>query len=81
MPAYRITYEGPPTLAVRAATLLADADGVELTASQPPARQDESDQVVLRLTVEGSDDAVSAAIEDVGSLLSPYATLEAEPDA
>jgi hypothetical protein len=28
------------------------------------------------LTVQGSDDAVTAAIEDVGSLLSPYATLE-----
>jgi hypothetical protein len=76
MPAYVITYQGPPTLAVRAATLLADSAGVELTSSAPPERSDDPEQVTLTMTVEASDDAVSAAIEDVGSLLSPYATLE-----
>ncbi|HWC67405.1 MAG TPA: hypothetical protein VG478_05000 [Acidimicrobiales bacterium] len=76
MPAYVITYQGPPTLAVRAATLLADSTGVELTSSDPPERSDDPEHVTLSLTVQGSDDAVTAAIEDVGSLLSPYATLE-----
>jgi hypothetical protein len=76
MPAYRITYEGPPSMAVQAATLLADADGVELKASQPPERRGGSDQVILALTVEGEADAVTAAVQDVASLLSPHATIE-----
>jgi hypothetical protein len=79
MPAYQITYEGPPTLAVRAATLIADAAGVQLTSSHPPERGEDPERVTLALTVEGTDDAVTAAIEDVGSLLSPYATLEVAP--
>ncbi len=66
MTTHRITYEGPSSLAVPTATMLADAMGVELRSSEPPAPSDGPwDKVVLVLTVEGTPDAVEGA---VGSL-------------
>jgi hypothetical protein len=60
VPRYRISYTGPSTEAVRAATLIADADGIELTASKPPQRR--GDAVVLELTVDGTTDDVLDAV-------------------
>jgi hypothetical protein len=48
---YRIRFEGPAALAVRVATGLADADGVELTSSEQPSILDES-TVELDVAVE-----------------------------
>jgi hypothetical protein len=79
MAAHQITYEGPPSLVVRAATMLADADGVELVSSQPPERRDQgADKVVLAFTVEGTANAVMAAVRLVGESLPPTATMTIE---
>jgi hypothetical protein len=79
--AHRIQYEGPASFAVRAATLLADADGVELVSSQPPERRGDGDAVALALTVEAAREEVERAVDEVRAMLPPEATLElAEPD-
>lgn len=79
MAAHQIKYEGPSSLAVRAATMLADADGVELVSSQPPERRDKgADKVVLAFTVEGTATAVMAAVRLVGESLPPTATMTIE---
>jgi hypothetical protein len=79
MAAHQIKYEGPSSLAVRAATMLADADGVELVSSQPPERRDKgADTVVLAFTVEGTAKAVMAAVRLVGESLPPTATMTIE---
>jgi len=75
--AYLITYEGPTSFAVQAATMLADAEGVELRGSEPPQRRaDVPDTVVLALTVEGDADAVLDAVADTRDRLPPEARLE-----
>jgi hypothetical protein len=80
MAAHEIKYEGPSSLAVRAATMLADADGVELVSSQPPERRDKgADKVVLAFTVEGTAKAVMAAVRLIGESLPPTATMTIEP--
>ena len=77
MTAYLIKYEGPPSLAVQTATLLADAEGVELTSSEPPERRaDQADTVVLALTVEGTSDAVLDAVSFLRTRLPSGARLE-----
>ena len=82
MSSHRITYEGPSSLAVATATLVADAGGVDLTASAPPVRSDGGsrsigpmDSVVLVLTVEGTDDAVETAVANLRAGLPPGASL------
>jgi hypothetical protein len=76
---HRIRYEGPPSFAVRAATLLADAEGVELkSAGEPERSEDESGTVLLRLTVEGTVGAVTAAVDQIGSGLAPEAKITIE---
>jgi hypothetical protein len=74
---HQVTYRGPSTFAVRAAALLADADGLELTSANrtdDPASPEET--VALELTLEGTDEAVTAAIEAVGKELPAGATLD-----
>ena len=74
MPSFRISYEGPPSFAVRAATLLAEADGVELTSSEPPDHRD-GDSVMLALTVEATEEAVDGALSAIAAHLPPDATM------
>jgi hypothetical protein len=72
---HQVTYQGPASLAVRAATLLADADGIELTSAAPPEHPDGSDAIVrLAVTLEGTDDAVAAALDSARLLLPADAT-------
>lgn len=79
MAAHQITYEGPSSLAVRAATMLADADGIELTASQVPERRDKgTDNVLVAITVEATAEAVMAAVRLVGESLPPEVTITIE---
>jgi hypothetical protein len=61
VPHYRIRLEGPAALTLKVATALADAEGVELIASDQPSAGDES-TVVLDVTVEGPFDAVADAV-------------------
>jgi hypothetical protein len=71
---YRIRFEGPAALAVRVATALADADGVDLTHSAQPSIVDESN-VALDLSVDGTREAVAAAVADIGDDLPRGATI------
>ncbi|MDQ6728625.1 MAG: hypothetical protein M3066_21060 [Actinomycetota bacterium] len=74
--AHRITYEGPASLAMGAATAVADADGVELTSADAPEPLDgQPDRVRLALTVEATPDDVAVAVRAVGDRLPPDATI------
>jgi hypothetical protein len=74
---FRISYLGPRSFAVRAATLLAEADGIELTASEPPAHRDD-DSVLLALTVEATEHAVDDALRDIAAVLPPEAEMRVD---
>lgn len=79
MTTYRVTYQGPPSLAVETATKLADAEGIELTASaMPPDGRLEGGDALLTLTVEGAPHAVAAAVEQLRAGLPPGATITLE---
>ena len=74
MTTHQVTYRGPSTFAVRAAALLADAPGVELTSAT--RTDDPSDgSVALELTIEGTDETVAAAIDAVREELPAGASL------
>ncbi len=76
---FEVTYRGPSTMAVRAAASIADAPGVELTSAARPDDPDASDQaVVLALTVEGTAEAVTAAVDGVRAELPDGATVTME---
>lgn len=64
MTAYRIRFEGLASLALGVATALAEADGVELTSSQPPAPLDGS-VVTLDVTVDGALIDVAGAVDRI----------------
>ena len=72
---YRIRFEGPAALAVRVATALADADGVELTSSEQPSILDET-KVELNVSVEGNRDAVAVAVSSIRDELPDGASIE-----
>lgn len=73
---HQVTYQGPPSFAVRAATLLADAEGVKLTSANQPELLEGSDQtVLLALVLEGTAEAVTAALDSVQAALPPDATV------
>jgi hypothetical protein len=66
MTTHRLTYHGPAALALRTATALADADGVELTSSEAPQRRGpDGGNVALALTVKASSEALAAALAQV----------------
>jgi len=66
MTARRITYVGPPSLAVSTATTIADTEGIDLISSEPPAPSgDAPGSVVLVVDVEGTSEAVDAAVDAV----------------
>ncbi|MDQ4132255.1 MAG: hypothetical protein M3179_03400 [Actinomycetota bacterium] len=67
MTTHQVKYEGPSSLAVRVATALADAEGIDLTSADKPERLGGSGQtVLLALTVEGTTEAVLAAVRAIG---------------
>jgi hypothetical protein len=76
---YRITFEGPAALALRVATALADADGVELTSSEPPSVVD-VDTVTLGLAVEGEPASVTDAVTSIRDALPAGASIEVADD-
>ncbi len=76
MTTHEVTYRGPSTFAVRAAALIADADGVELTGATRADDLDTEGSVVLVLTVEASDDAVAAGLAAVRAELPAGATVD-----
>jgi len=64
MTVYRIRIEGPTAIAVRVATELADAEGVELISSKQPSMLD-SNTAELEVSVEGTHDDVVAAVASI----------------
>ena len=75
MTTHQVTYRGPAEFAVRAAALLADAAGVELTSAN--RTDDPTDEAVaLELTIDGPDEALAAAIESVRAELPAGASLD-----
>jgi hypothetical protein len=80
MTAHRITYEGPSSLAVRTATLLADAEGIELTSAVDAHPGDLGDPALLVVTVDGTTDAVAAAVRRVQEDLPAGASITVEED-
>ena len=62
-------------MAMRAATLLADAHGVELVSSLPPERGADPELVLLAMTVDGTTDDVLDAVALVRDEL-PEGTIE-----
>ena len=77
MTTHEVTYRGPSSFAVRAAALLADSAGVELTSA---TRADDAgaseEEAVLVLTLEATDVELSAAVEAARAELPAGATLE-----
>ncbi len=72
---YRIRFTGPAALAVRVATELADADGVELISSEQPSVVDEK-SVGLSVSVEGAHDDVDRAVSSIRDDLPKGASIE-----
>jgi hypothetical protein len=72
---YRIRFVGPATLAVRVATLLADADGVDLISSEPPSIVD-TDTVALAVAVDGEHGDVADALAGIRIGLPKDASIE-----
>ena len=72
---YRIRFEGPPDLALRVATTIADADGVDLVASEAPTAR-ASGLVALHVAVDGLPDDVIAAVGAVRGWLPVGATID-----
>ncbi len=62
MTIHQVKYEGPSSLAVRVATLLADAEGIDLTSAEKQQDPHGPAQTVLALTVEGTTEDVAAAV-------------------
>ncbi len=76
---FRVRFEGPATLAVRVATALADAEGVELISSEPPSHRD-GNTVELEVTVGGALDAIAAAVASVRGGMPKGAAIEIVDD-
>ena len=74
MTTYRITFEGPASLALSVVTTLADAEGVELTSSEPPTPVD-GGSVELDVTVDGASIAVGGAVDRIRDGLPPGSTI------
>ena len=68
MTSHHVTYEGPSSLAVGVATLLADAEGIDLRSAEREEATDGSGETVrLVLTVEATTEAVMAAVGSIGA--------------
>jgi hypothetical protein len=72
----RVRIEGPATLALDVATELADADGVELRASERPAPLD-GGRVALTVEVEGTEGAVAKAVARISKTLPAGSSINA----
>ncbi len=72
-------YEGPSSLAVRVATLLADAEGIDLRSAEKQEYADAAvETVLLALTVEGTTEAVMAAVSSIRAGLPAEARISVE---
>jgi hypothetical protein len=72
---HHVRFEGPTTLALRVATTLADAEGVELISSDQPVSLADG-TVALNVVVEGDRDAVVEAVASVRREMPSQASIE-----
>jgi hypothetical protein len=72
---HRIRYTGPSTHAIEAATMLAEADGVELKSSAPPEPAETPGAMVLTLTVESTEAAIETAMRSIRAALPKEASI------
>jgi hypothetical protein len=72
---HRVRFEGPATLALRVATTLADADGVDLISSDQPLNLGDG-TVALNVMVAGELDAVVDAVAGIRREMPPRASIE-----
>jgi hypothetical protein len=72
---HRVRFEGSITLALRVATTLADADGVELISSDQPLSLGDG-TVALNVMVAGEFDAVVDAVAGIRREMPPRASIE-----
>jgi hypothetical protein len=75
MDKHRVRFEGPTALALRVATTLADAEGVELISSDQPVSVADG-TVALNVVVEGERDAVVLAVAGIRREMPPRASIE-----
>ena len=75
----QIKIVGPATHAVQVATELADADGVEMISSKPPAIVAD-DTVELEVAVEGTADDIAVAVSNIRKGLPKGASIELAAD-
>lgn len=76
---HQVKYEGPSSHAMRVATELADAEGIELmSAEREQGEGGPAEAVLLTLTVEASAEAVMAAVNAVQGELPPGARVTVE---
>ena len=79
MTTHHVKYEGPSSLAMGVATLLADAEGIDLTSAARQETTDGSvDTVRLVLTVEATTEAVMAAVGSIETELPADARITVE---
>jgi hypothetical protein len=71
---HRVRFEGPTALALRVATTLADADGVELISSEQPVSLGDG-TVALNVIVEGEQAAVAEAVAVIRREMPPRASI------
>ena len=69
MTSHQVRYEGPSALAVQVATLLADADGIDLKSAERREQADGPGETVLVLTIDGTTEAVTAAVGSIEAQL------------
>lgn len=79
MTTHQVKYEGPASHAMRVATLLAAAEGIDLaSAEREEVAGGPGETVLLALTVEASAEAVMAAVNGLQGELPPGARVTVE---
>ena len=75
---HRIRFEGASADALTVATAIADADGVDLTSSEPPTTLP-GGKVRLDVRVRASSESITAALAEIGRRLPTHSSLELDP--
>lgn len=75
---HRIRFEGAADTALSVAVAIADAGGVDLTSSEPPAALADG-KVRLDLSVRGSSESIAAALSEIGPRLPVDSSIELDP--
>ena len=75
---HRIRFEGAAAAALTVATMVADVDGVDLTASEPPVPLQDG-RVRLDLRVQAAGGSIEGALDEIRSELPADSTIELDP--